>query len=329
LIGTLLYLLILMFFDSIDMLAENFFSREVLFVVGITYLLLEITRLVIILFNTFFPLDNKLILRIIVQYLVASLLTALALSGLLYLYFVYIEGFSTIRTELITFNTLFFLVTIFYHLFFFSLVYLNRQNITKVEKEEVLRENLEIELQSFKNQINPELLFQSLEIIISGLHSNKKHADKLIENLSKTYRYTLDNKHNDLFSLKDEINSLIPLSEIFKSKYLKAFSIKVDVETDKKEKSLIPGTLHLLLENALTENIVSDSLPLKFKVRSDHDALLVEYLLNEKISGDQNSNNRFDFLCKAYSYYSKTGLEISISQGIKNIRIPLLEIEDD
>ena len=49
--GIVIYLLILMFFDSVDMLAENFFSREVVFTIGLTYLFFELYRLVIILTN--------------------------------------------------------------------------------------------------------------------------------------------------------------------------------------------------------------------------------------------------------------------------------------
>ena len=328
-IGTLLYLLILMFFDSIDMLADNFFSREVLFVVGLTYLVFEINRLVIVVFNAFLVTDKSLLLRIFLQYFAAIIFSAAAISGSLFLYFGYIEGFSTIRTELITFNALFLFVTIFYHLFFFSLVYLNRQNVTKIEKEEVLRENLDLELQSFKNQINPDLLFQSLEIIISALHANKKSADQLIDDLSTTYRYTLDNKHNDLVSLKSEIASLAPLSNIFKTKYPKAFSLQLDTDPRNNMKNIIPGTLHLLLENALSENIISDTLPLNFRVKSDQDALIIEYALCERLSGRHKLNKRLDILRKAYLYYSTAGIETSVSNGIKEIRIPMLEIEED
>lgn len=328
-IGTLIYLLILMFFDSLDMLADNFFSRELLFVIGLTYLVLELNRLIVIIFNSISSLEEKIVLRIILQYIIAIVITSVIIAGVLYLYFIYIEGFSTIQTELITFNALFLLVVIFYLLFFFSIIYLNRQNLSKVGKEEVLRENLEIELQTFKNQINPDLLFQSLEIIISVLHSNKKHADNLIENLSKTYRYTLDNKHNDLVPLSEELNSLIPLSEIYKSKYCDAFGIEMIVAPESKSMNIIPGTLNLLLENALTENIVTESLPLVFKVKTVENRLIVEYLLNEKISVNQKSNTRLDFLCKAYAYYSSTGLETLITDDTKTIKVPLLEIEED
>jgi len=201
LFGIIIYLLVLMFFDSIQMLQENFFSREVLFIILVTYVFFEGNRLVLVLNNKLFPVEKDLKTRIIAQYLISIFLSVCIISLLLYYYFVNIEGFSTIRTELITFNSIYLFICVFYNLFFFSLVFLNKKNESKVEFELKRKEGLDIELRTFKNQVNPELLFQSLEIIISELHQDKKSADDLIDQLSKIYRFTLDNKNNDLIPL--------------------------------------------------------------------------------------------------------------------------------
>lgn len=329
LFGFVLYLLILMFFDSIEMLTDNFFSREVLFIVALTYLFFELNRLIIVIFNLVFQNPRQLQLRIISQYFISVIISIAVISWILHLYFVNIEGFSTIRTELITFNSLFLFVAVFYHLFFFSLIYLNRKNESKVEKEKMMRENLDIEFQTFKNQINPELLFQSLEIIISELHRDKKSADDLINKLSKTYRYTLDNKHNDLVSLKKEIESLSPLSGIFQAKYPGSFTVEFDCDKKYPGKNLIPGSLQILLENALSENIISETMPLAVSIKTENNNVLFEYELNEKISGNKEVDLRLKYLQKAYSYFSDEGITHTNIGGKKSIRLPLLEIEEE
>jgi sensor histidine kinase YesM len=327
--GLVIYLLILMFFDSIGMLAENFFSREVLFVVGLTYLFFEINRLVIILFNGLFTDESNLRIRIILQYAVSIILTTATISSVLYSYFTYVEGFSTIRTELITFNAIFLMVAAFYHLFFFSLVYLSRKNEALVEKEKNLRHNLEFELRNFKYQINPALLFQSLEIIISELYRDKKSADDLINNLSKIYRNTLDNKHNDLVSLASEIESIHPFARIMKAKYKDSFKLDLNVDKEALEKNLVPGSLNLLMEKAFSENIISSTLPLIVSINSEKNALGFSYRKHERITTSHTGSDRLKYIAKAYSYYSDIGIREATEKGNHKIILPLMEIEEE
>ena len=127
LFGVAIYLMILMFFDSVGMLLENFFSREIMFIFGLTYVVFEANRGIIILLNKFFSLDKSVRLRIIIQYLAGISITALLVSLILFLYFRYIEGFTTIQTELITFTLIYLLVVAFYHLYHLSIVFLYKQ----------------------------------------------------------------------------------------------------------------------------------------------------------------------------------------------------------
>lgn len=328
LFGAMIYLLVLMFFDSISMLDENFFSREILFTIGLTYLFLELNRLVIVAFNYFFAHEKRLQFRIPLQFLASFVVSIAVVSVILYTYFIYVEGFSTINTELITFNALFILFALFYHLFFFSLVYLTHENETKVENEKILRAGLDAELQTFKNQINPDLLFQSLEIIISELHHDKKVADDLIDKLSKVYRYALDNKHNDLVSLEKEISMIQPLADIFKTKYGDDFDLVTNVD-EKLHLNLVPGTLQILLEDALSENIISKSLKLQIEIDAKADFVEFKYRSHPKIRRIFPQNQRMAYLRKTYSYFSDKGLDEYKTEEQIIYRIPLLSVEEE
>jgi len=83
-------------------------------------------------------------------------------------------------------------------------------------------------METFKNQVNPEFLFQSLEIIISELHRNKKRADELVNSLAMVYRTTLENKDSDLIPLVSEVESLVPILKLFKAKYKDGLEYKID-----------------------------------------------------------------------------------------------------
>lgn len=327
LFGMVIYFLVLMFFDSIEMLTDNFFSREVMFTIGLSFLFFELNRLVIVVCNRFFDDQGSLRLRIIIQYLISAILSIVAITYTLYLYFVYVEGFSTIQTEIITFNSIFIVVAIFYHLFFFSLVYLNKKNDAKVEKELSKRANLDAELQAYKYQINPELLFQSLEIIISELYNDKKRANSLVMELSKMYRYTLDNQNNDLVCLNDEINSLKTIYNIFKAKYIDSLYLNISVDNQKMEYNLIPGTLRILFEKALTENIVSKKLKLEININSIENELFFEYMAHPKITHYSSDENNISKFRKSYRYFSSDGIRETENQGFVSVILPLLSVE--
>ncbi len=329
LFGVFIYLLVLMFFDSVNSIAENFFSREVLFVVALTYLVFESNRLVIVSLNKIYPVTRELKVRIIIQYLSALILTIFLVSISLYSYFTFVEGFNTISTELITFNSIYLFASVFYNLFFFSLVLLHKKNDAKVIKERKLRDNLEYEMQVFRNQVNPDFLFKALEIIIDELHSDKKTADDLVGKLSKIYRYTLDNKNVEFIPLKNELGSLNVLAEFIKVRYDGSFELAIKTGEPGIDLQLIPGTLALILEYAIEENIISKSLPLRVEVNSDNRMLNVEYFLNQKLNGFNPVQPRLDFLSKAYAFYSDKFKKEMLENGKQRFEIPLLEIEEE
>lgn len=328
LFGMVIYLLVLMFFDSVEMLSQNFFSREVLFVVGLTYVFFELNRIVIVLFNYLFKNAIKIRLRILIQYATSVAATICIISFILYQYFVTFEGFSTIRTELITFNSIYLFAGIFYHLHFFSMMFLFKKNESLVNRELSKKNKLELELTAYKNEINSVFLFQSLEVIIAELHKSKKQADELIDKLAQVYRYNLDNRQNEVVPLSYEITSLNPVLDIFRAKFGPSVSLEVKIDqTD--DYQLIPGTLQTLFEFAVLNNIITDKLPLKFIISNKNDSLLIQYKVNEKVSLAGNNKHRIEQLTKAYNYFADEGFKDVRENGFQNFEIHLLQVEEE
>ena len=328
LLGVVIYMLVLLFFDSVGELITNFFSREVLFVTTLTFIFLETNRLIIVILNKVFPLEGNVRLRILIQFLTSLLLSGVVVSLVLYFYFVHYVGFSTITTELITFNLIYFFVAVFYHLYYFSIIFLYKRNYARIQQETRLKENLEIEMEAFKNHVNPEFLFQSLETIISELHNNKKLADELINKLATVYRFTLENQHNELVYLKEETELLRPILKLFKAKYKDALQYTIDIDVNATG-YVIPGTLQLLFEHAIFQNIVSTSIPLNFSVTANKTDLIISYDLNKKLKTNGSVEGRFNKFQDAYNYYSKNGIDVDEKDGKVRIAIPLLEMEEE
>lgn len=328
LFGIVFYLLILMFFDSVEMLANNFFSREVLFSICLTILFFELNRMVVLIMNRGFKNSDKLVLRVGLQYLFSFIITIVGVSISLYLYFVNIEGFSTIKTELITFNSIYIFAATFYHLYFFSMLFLFKRNDELYNAEQLNRDSLELELNAYKNQINPEFLFQTLEIIIGQFHHDKKKADELIDQLARVYRYTLDNQNNELIGIDEEIKSLESVLFIFITKYPNALKINKQIN-NYEDLYLVPGTLQILFEYAVISNLVSKNMPLTFIIQSKNNKLLIHYKLNERITKDLSSEFRIEHLKKTYNFLSPDGFQSYRNNGVQYYEIPLLKVEEE
>jgi len=209
------------------------------------------------------------------------------------------------------------------------MVLLNLKNESVVLKEQKLSENLKIELQAYKNQMNPELLFQSLETVISELYRDKKSADDMINDLSKIYRYTLDNKYNDLVTLKEELESVKFLLNILNIRFHKKIKCNIQIDEDVLNLRMIPGVFLAIFEEAATENIITESLPLEIIITNNSDSVKISYKLKRHLLNISPDNNRIDFISKAYKYYSQNGFIIRDEGQFRHFEIPLLNIEEE
>ena len=328
LFGLVAYLLILLLFGTVEMFTENFFSREVLFMVLLTYLFFELNRLVIVILNKFIPFTGQIKLRVSVQFPVSLILTFTVISLVLYSYFTYIEGFSTIRTEIFTFNAIYLLIALFYHLYYFSIMFLNIRNEAKVKEEQMKKKNLLLELQAFKNQVNPGFLFTSLETILSGLYHDKKQTDALVDQLAKTYRYALENHQNEMVPVAKEIENLQPLLAIFKARY--GDGLALDIKTENHEPvQVVPGTLQVLVEHAVQNSIVNNALPLHMQLKIDDKNLTMIYPDNPSLVQAGENSSRLKQLDKAIRYYTGSGIREWEKNNSRFIELPLVIIDEE
>ena len=79
-----------------------------------------------------------------------------------------------------------------------------KQSLLDVEKYKT--ESANAQLQNLKNQLNPHFLFNNLSVLSSLVYQNQDKAVDFINELSKVYRYLLDNKNTELASLQEELD---------------------------------------------------------------------------------------------------------------------------
>jgi hypothetical protein len=327
--GTIIYLLVLMFFDSLNQLSSNFFGGELLLTIGITYVVFFILRMLILLMHNLFPLEQLPKTRISVQFIAGVFIAGILTWVIIMLYFKYVLGFSQYNREASIFISLFVLISIIYNTLYFSIYYLNIQNEGAIEKEEQVKNLLINDFNGLLRDTRPELFTLGMEALLVQLRKNKSKADKYISTFCNVYRYNLHNRKSELIDLRDELNNLDNLLEVLNSKFENNISLTNKVSKEQYGAKLLPTTLQVLTETSVFSCIVNNESPMHIEIKTDSNGNLIfrhSGLIGLK---DNHMQQDIQYLSNSQKYF--TGKAIGVEKNISGIEyvIPLITNEID
>lgn len=325
--GILVYLLIILINNTVEQLNETFNNQELYVCIALSYIAFESMRLVIWGFNKKLSSERSIQTRIIYQ-MILTLLISLTLVGIsISVYFRWVIGFSIGSSELNLFLIVYGAGGLLYNILFFSQVFLFRENKIKIEEERVLRDNLESEFNSFKNDVNPNLLYESLESLIITLHKNVDYADELIDNLAGIYRYSIVNRNKELIPLAEELQAVNYLTAILNVKYQN--QIKLDMQVNEDDVHLIPGSLIVSIDHVVRNTLIAPQVPLDIKCYLEDGYLVMNHTLNERLVTPEDSQESFEKLQRSYSFFSEKPF-VQVKANRENyIKFPLMRITNE
>src|SRR5258708_35645885 len=192
-------------------------------------------------------------------------------------YFYWIEGFTIGAGELNLFLIIFGIAGLLYNILYFSHLYLQRENKSRIDEEARLREKVEADFASFKSEINPDLLYESLENLILTIHHNAESAEEQIDYLAGIYRYSLIHRHKELVSLEEELlaaGNLVHLLN-FKAHHISLVSTLPETHSI----HLIPGSLLVTVDSIFRNTLISAQYPLvlNLSLEEDDDYLVLQH----------------------------------------------------
>lgn len=326
--GMLVYLLVLLINNTVRNI-ENTFSNEELYVcMALTWLALESMRMVIVLMASWqskLSFSNSALLQLIVTTVVSVSLVSMAISG----YYRWVIGFSIGSHELNVFIGIFIATAVLYNLLYLSHTYLLRENRIEIETEKRLQEKLEADFLSFRSEINPNLLYESLENLILSLHHNAEEAEEQIDYLAGIYRYSLINRNKELISLAEEMAAAENLICLLNFRYRGKITLRAEgVET--KGISVIPGSLLVTVDAVVRNTLISTRSPLTISLYcEDEDYLVLQHTLNDKLLLHHESLDAFARLQRSYSFFSEQPF-VQVKAGRDNfIKFPLVRVQED
>jgi hypothetical protein len=329
--GAFIYLLILLLNNNLDQLNDSFFGQELYFIIILSYLVFEFIRFT---GNYFLRKQHFEPRSLDVVYLVfASLaITTILVTVGVFVYFRYILGFSSwniFSAELSTFLSVFAFSTLFYTAITISTSFLYRENRDQMQQEKILKDNLELELMKFKNEVNPDLLYDSLESLITLIHKSPEESEDYIDRIAQVYRYILSSRNSELVEIQEELKAVNNLITLLNEKHQNSISLHQDVSNNNLETLVIPGALVSVVESIVRNTIVSDHQPLNINIDDgDQDGYLtVSHKLNDRLRpGMEDGNGQ---LQRAYSVFTEKPVVSVKAYGENFIKIPLLQLEEE
>jgi two-component system LytT family sensor kinase len=182
------------------------------------------------------------------------------------------------------------------------------------------------QLNGLKSQVNPHFLFNSLNTLSSLIQEDEDQAETFLNEMSKVYRYMLQNDQEQLVSLDTELKFMTSYLFLLKARYGDGLQVTMDIKEEDMEMLIPPLTLQVLVENAFTQNIVSKSSPLKISIISEGNvAIVIRYNLQPKaISDSLELESGLDNLIRKYELL---GSHICVEEKngkLRTIGIPLI-----
>lgn len=191
-----------------------------------------------------------------------------------------------------------------------------------VQQEKLKREQLALQYETLKSQVNPHFLFNNLNALTSLIHSNQEKAIDFVKKLSEVYRYVLDQKDREMVDLETELKFVE--SYVFLQKIRFGSNLEVHMDVSQKNVKVIPLSIQMLVENAIKHNEISDRHPLEIHIYSTEDNYLTIENRLQKKNGSEGSGSGIQNIKSRYQFFTDKDLRITISKESFRISIPLL-----
>jgi sensor histidine kinase YesM len=326
--GVIIYMLVLLINNDVARINEIFVNEEVYVCIFLSYLSFESIRLLIVLSERYLIARAQSV-RIVIQLggslMISVLLVLMALS----LYFKYVVGFTVSDMQLWIFGCVFAVTALLYNLLYFSHFYLQKENTLKLNIERQNREVLETEMNEFKSDINPDLLYESLENLIGIMYRDVEQAEEYIDSMASAYRYVLGNRQQELVPVAAELEAARTLLHLLNIRYHGKLRLQSDLEGEELEALLIPGSLTVIIESIVRNTIIPGFEPFVIRCYFEDGFITFQSRLNDKLMSHPASEVALTRLQKSYSLYSDQPLIRVKAYDENYVKLPVIRMTED
>lgn len=205
------------------------------------------------------------------------------------------------------------------------LMHLNRKSrIMLLENQQLRTENLLNQYEALKNQLNPHMLFNSLNTLYSLIRETPEKAQGYVQELSQVLRYTLQDNEAPSVSLEEEMKFVHSYIYLLKMRYEDNLNFHIRLAPETLARRLPPMSVQMLVENAVKHNEISNRRPLTIHLQSVGRTLEVSNPLQPKLTNDGSTQIGLGNLSKRYRLLFKQDIEVKTENNCFIVALPLI-----
>jgi LytS/YehU family sensor histidine kinase len=198
-----------------------------------------------------------------------------------------------------------------------------------IQNKNLETENLQAQLNSLQQQLNPHFLFNSLNSLHSLIAEDPKKSQDFVQNLSLIFRYSLDFQKKKLITIQDELTFLEAYIYLLKIRF--GDKLLFEFNNIKSVKGFIPPfALQLLIENAVNHNEISTKKPLRISINCsvELNQISIKNNLNPKRQPSDGAGLGLVNLSNRYVLLADKSIEIEQTETFFEVKIPIINHEN-
>lgn len=206
----------------------------------------------------------------------------------------------------------------------FGFHFFRRWREEKLFAAELEKEKALVQYDNLKNQLNPHFLFNSLTSLNSLIYENPQLASEFLQQLSKVFRYVLENKEKNSVAVATEVSFVTNYVELMKTRFAGALQVNFNISEEAQDMKIVPVTLQILIENATKHNITSTTQPLTINIYDRGGYMVIENNLQKKHIVETSNGHGLANLKNLYFFISEHKVEVVDNGKIFAVKVPLV-----
>ena len=208
----------------------------------------------------------------------------------------------------------------------FEVVYIiEKYKESALEAELLEHMHLRQEFENLQQKVNPHFLFNCFNTLSSLIYENKQQANKFLNELSKVYRYLLQNNEDGMSTVENEIKFIQSYFQLISTRY--GEGVKLTIQIDRKYYPyLVPSlSLQLLLENAVKHNVVSKANPLSVEIfTTEGKQLVLNNNVQPKVLKENSTRIGLQNIRSKYELMNQDGFQVVHGEKYFMVVLPML-----
>ena len=180
----------------------------------------------------------------------------------------------------------------------------------------------EFECQLLRQQVDPHFLFNCLTSAAALTEDDPARARTFLSELASVYRYILGMSERRSVTLDEEMNFVRAYLHLQQVRFAEGLEVTYDVDPQNLACRVIPGSVQMLVENALKHNTRTADSPLRIRVATTQDGVKVSNNVQRR-EPESSTGSGLRILEELHRRY---GLSVRISdeEDVFSVTIPFL-----